>query len=747
MRTLWRAVGAATAGVIGLALLAPDPVAEAEPERARSLLILSLPAVTWADVRSADTPTLDRLLAGSAIADLSTRSVRLDTEPANGYAALGAGSRAVAPSDLAGQNLLGEEDYGDSRADAVFARRTGRSLGTLVGALGFAQLVEENSDQPYDAEPGALGRALREAGISRDVIANADVDELATSAEQLHREAALALIDETGRTPGTVDPELLRADPNAPFGLRLDRRRVLDAFPAEFSKRRTVALVEASDVARADAYRYLSTPAQRVAMRADALASTDRMLAALLERVDLNRDAVLVVGPYHSGRQRELTVAALHAPGVAPGYLESGTTRRAGFLQIVDIAPTALDVLGIDRPDAMEGRPAEVRDTGNDFEGRVRFLVRANRAAVFRDATIGQATFVLIVLTVALALLTLALLRRGLGRATLPWLALGLLGYLVATYTAGALPFDRWGTAAYLAWLLGFAALYAATCMLVARRAPADSLIVGLGVLVTLHGLDALSGAHLELNTVFGYTPTVGIRLAGLGNPASAQLCAAALLLATLLAWRIHGRGGTVVAIGLLGVVLVVVGSPLWGQDFGGAISAAPAFGLLAIMLAERRVTVRSVIGLALAPVVAGLIIGLVDLARTSGERTHVGRFFEKVGNEGPGGFATVVGRKAILMAGTFSNTGWVLLVLAVVVVVAYAIWRTDWIGKVEAWIPTLRPGLISFAVLAVLGTVLNDSGVQVLGMMLAVLLPVLVFLVARAPEPAPAPEVMAEAP
>jgi hypothetical protein len=60
--------------------------------------------------------------------------------------------------------------------------------------------------------------------------------------------------------------------------------------------------------------------------------------------------------------------------------------------------------------------------------------------------------------------------------------------------------------------------------------------------------------------------------------------------------------------------------------------------------------------------------------------------------------------------------------------------------------VPTLRAALVSFAVLAVLGTVLNDSGIQVMGMMLTLLAPTLIVLACRElvppePEPVPGPE------
>ena len=113
-----------------------------------------------------------------------------------------------------------------------------------------------------------------------------------------------------------------------------------------------------------------------------------------------------------------------------------------------------------------------------------------------------------------------------------------------------------------------------------------------LGVLL----LDVLIGAPLQLNTVFGYTPTVAGRFAGLGNLAFAQLAAAATILAGLLASRIGGRRGIGVALGLLGVVLVIDGSPFWGSDVGGALTLVPAFAGVAAVLLGIRIRLRTVI-------------------------------------------------------------------------------------------------------------------------------------------------------
>ena len=179
-----------------------------------------------------------------------------------------------------------------------------------------------------------------------------------------HRQAALSLVDARGRLPaGRVDDGLLTGDPTAPYGLRLDRGAVVDAFDRLFVDR-SVVLVESSDLVRADAYRGYTSPVRKEVMTGQAIHRADRLFARLLEQVDLERDAVLVVGPAHSARAVTLTVLGLRAPGIDAGLLRSATTRRSGFVQLIDVAPTILDLLGIERPRPMEGRAGRGRAAG-----------------------------------------------------------------------------------------------------------------------------------------------------------------------------------------------------------------------------------------------------------------------------------------------------------------------------------------------------------------------------------------------
>ena len=276
------------------------------------------------------------------------------------------------------------------------------------------------------------------------------------------------------------------------------------------------------------------------------------------------------------------------------------------------------------------------------------------------------------------------------------------------------------------------ATLIALACMLVTRRRPVDAVLVGLGIVVALHLVDLVTGAHLEWNTVFGYSPTIGIRFVGQGNLTFSQLAAAAVLFAGLLAWRVPTPRGVRVAVVLLAVTVVVMVVPFWGNDFGAAVSAAPGFALLGWLLLGRELRWRTVWMLVGVLVAAGLLVGLLDLLRPSDERTHVGKFFEKAGTDF-GSATLVLRRKASENLSVLPHS----LLLGCVIVVALLLLYLWFVppGSLHPLlerVSTARETALALLVVAVLGFALNDSGIAIPGMMAAVFESALVILLAR---------------
>jgi hypothetical protein len=313
--------------------------------------------------------------------------------------------------------------------------------------------------------------------------------------------------------------------------------------------------------------------------------------------------------------------------------------------------------------------------------------------------------------------------------------ALAALGCLPLTYWAALLPFAEWGAAAFLVFVFGGGLLLGFVADLGRRRALVPvSVLLGLMILTTTVSV-VLLDSELQLSTVFGDSPIVAGRFSGVNNLTFAQIMAAGVLLAVFAAHSLHVRGRSVaapIALGFL-FVLLVDGLPMWGADVGGVLAGVPGLALTLTLLAGWKLRVRTVVAWGVATLVAILVLGGIDLLRPAGERSHLGRLFERIGGEGWSGLETIVTRKLDANIDTLMHSVWRFLLLGLIAAAAYVMWKApSRLHRLLDRLPELRTGMIGFGIIAVLGFALNDSGVAVPGMMLGVLAPVMIYLLAR---------------
>ncbi len=526
------AVVLAAGALLSIAAPASAGVDDDDPTgRAERVLVVSLPNVSWDDLERVELPNLDRFLGSAAVADLAARAApvgtsRRSTLLGDGYIAFGAGTRAIGDGGASdGQGFGVDEPFGPDAAGSVFRRRTGTDVQDGLVQLAIGSILDRNEDLLLDVEPGRLGSTLDAAGYSRAVIANGDGVEPTGVPPEYRRQAISALMDERGVVPaGRLDDGLLEENPRAPYGLQYDHDTVVEAFN-DVWRPKSVVLVEASDLVRADTYREFTTSDQGDALLEAALRRTDDLFGELLEDVDLQRDAVLVVGPAHARDEITLTVAALRAPRLEPGLLRSATTRRSGFVQLIDVGPTVLDLVGVDRPSAMDGRPFELGDTGGDASDRREFLADADAAARFIADRVSTVAIAFVVFHAGLVIAALLWLTGRLPDRTaapaLRFAGLVLLAVVPVVYLARLLPLHDAGVFAYWLFLVVGSVGLAAAYRLTARANDLDPVLVAAGVAVAVFVVDALVGTPLQISSALGNSPIVAGRFTGFGNLAS----------------------------------------------------------------------------------------------------------------------------------------------------------------------------------------------------------------------------------
>jgi hypothetical protein len=427
----------------------------------------------------------------------------------------------------------------------------------------------------------------------------------------------------------------------------------------------------------------------------------------------LDRTCTLVVSASTPHQSRHLGVlAASPACGLGSAGLGSPSTHDAHLATLPDVSRTFLHLAGVPPPPAIGG--AVVTPT----------------AAVGREHLVGRDRRTWTSDRSRTAMVWLFVVLHGLGAVVaVRWVrartvvACTLLAIPPASLLMMLVPW--WRAGAWVGLLAGglLSAVIAVGGAVVARRLGPTSAIGALAALTAgVVAFDAIFASPLQVDAPFGNSPVVAGRFFGVGNIGSGFLTAG-LLIAGALAVDRWGRRSVPWVAAVLAGGLVVGGAPQFGADVGGVLFALPAYGVLLLGARRGRVTGRHLLLLAGAALLAVALFAAVDLAREAGSQTHLAK---AVGGHGLVDEIVRKGQRAIqTVKAPMANIVWM---------AAAALVLTRWRPGAR---PALRFGAYAVLVAAVLGSLLNDSGVNVAAAVLAVAWPAAVA-VGASPSPGP---------
>lgn len=732
--------------LLGTSCTEPRLGAALPPQGARvqKVIVIGVPAITWDDLNAVDSPFLRRLISQSAIANVS---VRVTNEPADAYATLGAGERTETdPSH--GWSFNSDEAVENGTGRDLWERRRGSS-GTQSSETGdvylptIGGLNDGNRGRAFNALPGLLGSVIARNGGKTAVIGNADLSlgalpSLLPSIEAMqsanppetgiHRESALAAMTSSGIVAeGSVSRSLLERDPSAPFGTSTDESALLSAF-RDAMKEATLIVVETGDTARIDSYTQgLNDEDRKSARRQMLTVVAENQIRPLVQEIGSN-NLVLIVAPTTPGGSEErgqLRPAIVTGAGVPSGIATSRSTGRPGIITLPDLTATIAASLELNNESLNSLHRMRVISRPSDALP----LVRQNERAIVHDAIRGPMSAAIILLHLALYVLVVYRLRQGPLQSWLGFLLLVGMAFPIASFIT---TFGAWrlgvGMAA-TAIALGALAI-AGVAHVAERRKVGLGAASILGLTCVFLFLDLGLGAPAQLDSVLGYTSVASGRFYGLGNLGFALFTSSAFLTAAILgdAARAGGRSKILlraIPAAFLALFLVWVGHPRLGNDVGGVLTIVPGIFVFGwTYLGKGRLKLRHflLVGLATLVILGGF--GLIDLLRPAGERTHLGRFLSDLYQD-PATLWLFARRKLGLAIALTFAARWGLAVPGAIAVLIWLYRRARGTFK-EMLIgrDALRAGLQAVFVAAIVGSLVNDSGLAVAGMMLAVATP-----------------------
>ncbi|WP_144127229.1 hypothetical protein [Catellatospora sichuanensis] len=667
-----------------------------EDDEADYVLIAGAAGLRWDDIDADRTPNLWKLAERGSIGSLSTRSAHTPTCPADGWLTLGAGNYAERtgvgekPADGATQpdpdapQLCQKLDVAIERPDAIGAYLPDQEA-----------VVERQRELPYGTVPGALAQSVR-----------------CTAA--VGPGAAVA----AARSYGRVD----RYHPKLP------------AAP-EATKALNECLLTIVDLGAIDG----RTPAQRLRQAA----AVDKQLGQLLAARPKN-STLLVAGVADTEASSRLHAVIADGKGWEGGYLTSATTGRAGYLQLVDLAPTALHLLGRDVPKRiMVGHPAVLAD------GRPADLGQATAAGTDADRraaasrTVSASFFWLLALVqIGLFTAVVPLLRRSYrhagptGPTPPPQRLVSLLEVLLtgaslalpAALIAGVVPWWRFGRRGLIFGLVtaGITLLltFVTVRLPVYRKRTLGPVGVVAAIAAAVVGIDLLTGARLQLNGVAGYSVLEGTRYAGIGMVGMGVFFAGVLLTAGTLAQLVPQRNRPLLvgAIGAAGVLLV--GIPALGADAGGAVALTAGVCLTAALCPGGWLTFKRLALAMLAGLAATVVFALVDVRQPVDQQGSLGRFLTQLSDGTSGPTLSRLGDANRIALFTSPLT-----VLALVsAVFLWVVLMRPWGGlkRLYGIYPAIRAAVAGLWLASIVGGLLGGAALNVMGAAAATAIPIL---------------------
>lgn len=704
-----------------------------EPDR---VVVIFAPRLTWDLVERYQPANLVGLFEQSAVAMNSVRTIGPITSTGEAYMTIGAGNRMTSDRSIDGDVVDRSETIERGDPTVIWQRMTGLTADGNAVALGKAAVDRRNELLSFGAVSGSLGEALHRDGLDIAVIGNADT----RLGRQSERHVGLAGMDGSGQLrAGSVSATLLAGAEEAPFGLELDLAVTETTIDRALRDQR-VTMLELSDLERAESFRGESTPEQGDRLYENALAHDDLLVGMVLDRLDLERDLVMVVAPTAPAPESVLTAFSIAGRGVDVGWATSSTTRRDGYVSLTDVAPTILGRLGVDVPESMgDTRITSVAES-TSFPDRLDDMVRHSERALARDHAFGplSVTFI-VVLLLNLGLASLCLARIGQLALAVRGLSLLVVAVLPASFLVGLIPTSAMSVPAAAVLVFGTAAVLAFAAWLVGRTRGRLPIVLLVGLLWLVLAVDIATGGNLQIDTIFGYSPIVAGRFAGFGNAAFSMFSLSAILAASAFVESREGRPSrwawsTTAAVGAFFAVTVILdGHPAFGSDVGGVLAFVPAAAVFVLVSNGVRIRVRTALLIAGSTVALLAVFAMIDLARPPESQTHLGRFVTKLAD---GQAGEIVSRKLQANVSVL-GAAWTWVVPIALVYIAYLTWRPNQtLATIGERYPQFRPFGVAALTLGLLAMGLNDSGVSMPAMMLAIAISFVTYMVMEVERP-----------
>lgn len=637
-------------------------------------------------------PNLKRLASQGALGLMNVRGL-VSYAGAEGFATINSSNKTYASVESSEFHNL------DRKYRNLYENRTNfSSTGYEIGNIQIGKLENQNEDNNYLPNIGALGDAIHKLGLKTAVFGNSDTNDAFIRTSSLIAMNSKGLVDY-----GNID-NILVEDNKYPYNLKTDYDKILLELDG-LEDDTALIVIDTGDLNRLSSYSGFLSNKVFLEKREMILADIDNFIGNLENTINEKNGILMVVSPNRSETRVDksrLTPIILWGNGINKGVLTSSTTNKKGIVTNLDIGPTVLKYLNTSNKN-MAGSPLKIIESNNSFDYITNINGRINLTNTIRTRVLlAYGIFSIIVFCILILLLRFQFnLDNNLGKSleillTLIYM-LPLILILISLLNINSL--IKFITILLISHLIE---------VLIVWKLDREKIFKYITFTYTfLIFLDLVLANFFTRFSVLSHDPIIGARYFGIGNELTGVFLGVIIILCSIILDK-YKKEYIIMLILLFTTILV--GHPRLGANVGGTLSfAVTLFSLVLLINKEKLNWKNSIFIIGLVGIFIAML-GYIDIY-INPNPTHLGKSLILLNEKGLTVVKNIINRKILMNIKLIGTSIWTKVLFVNILVQLLLVFS---LRETMEKILNKNSNIVLIAGLlgSIFGLLLNDSGI-----------------------------------
>lgn len=577
----------------------------------------------------------------------------------------------------------------DISADFIYSESTNEIINSTMN-----RVYNLNENNRYTPKIGFLGDKLKSANKKTALFADNTLEE-----ENLLYSGLIGMDSEGVLSEGIIE-KLTLDDKKYPYGKKMNYKKILTKSIESDSD---FKILDIGDLERLYRYSNNYTESEYIEQRKNILKDIDIFIGKLLNEINLNQATLIVTSPNAADpivEKNKLSPILFFGKGISRGELISSTTNRTGIVANIDLAPTILELFGVDSSGAIGKTISFKEDEQRSLGDKIIEKDKIYTVSSLRYKLLLYYGIYSILILSSVILLKLGRFRLTRRFAIIRKVLLEMILIIPTIYLIVSTMQPR-NKSSYIGIIVGL--------IIISLKVLYDSreleinkkLLYFSSFNIILLTLDLVLKGSLSQFSVLSHDPIIGARYYGMGNEMVGILIGSISILLRQLKQRGIDRK---LNIAILLFALIFIGSPKLGANVGGALALLVAFIFYLVFEMEIKLDIKKIILIGIIGVFILGVVSFIDI-NLNPNTTHLGNTILSIKEEGITLAFQIVFRKLLMNIKLIGSSFWTIVLLINLLVFGNDIYLNE----------NYNPDMLKVNIAMVMGTLagflLNDSG------------------------------------